>query len=73
MAEEIAVADEVPARPSVGCDFCSTRIPADSFEYVYWSGTKRLLSAACAGCQQRTTVSFKVWRRKSGMSVPSDP
>jgi hypothetical protein len=73
MAEEIVLADEEPARPSVHCDYCSSRIPADSFEYVYWSGTSRLLSAACPGCDQRTTLSFKVWRRKSGMSVPSEP
>jgi hypothetical protein len=73
MADEITVADDARAAPSITCDFCSTRIPADTFEYVYWSGTKRLLSAACAGCHQRTTLSFKAWRRKSGMSVPSEP
>jgi hypothetical protein len=73
MAEELAYAQDEPAVPNIRCDYCSSRIPADSFEYVYWSGTKRLVSAACPACQQRTTMSFKIWRRKSGMSVPSDP
>lgn len=74
MAEQVVLyQDDESFVPNVGCDFCSGKIPADSFDDVYWSGDKRLLSACCPGCHQRTILSFKLWRRKSGMSVPSGP
>lgn len=73
MAEQIIPSDYERLTPSIPCDFCASRIPADSFEYLYWSGTTQLLSASCRGCHQRTVLSFKLWRRKGGMSVPSPP
>jgi hypothetical protein len=71
MADQILLTDDHPLAPSVPCDFCSCRIPATSFEYVYWSGEKRLLAARCPDCHQRTIMSGKLWRRRAGMSVPS--
>ncbi|MGZ4587366.1 MAG: hypothetical protein ACXVX9_06145 [Mycobacteriaceae bacterium] len=73
MAEQIALSVYEPLIPSIRCDFCASRIPADSFDYVYWSGTKWLLSASCGGCHQGTVLSIKLWRRQSGIAVPSEP
>ena len=71
MAEQTVPFDYHSVIPSVPCDFCASRIPADSFQSVYWSGNDRLLTAHCPGCRQRTTMSRKLWRRQAGMSVPS--
>ena len=71
MADQILTTDDQPLVPSVPCDFCSSRLPADSFDNVYWSGDKRLLAAHCPACHQRTVMSYRLWRRHAGMSVPS--
>jgi hypothetical protein len=71
MAEQTMPLDFETLVPTVPCEFCAGRISADTFEYVYWSGDKRLLAARCRGCHQRTVLSFKLWRRKMAMSVPS--
>jgi hypothetical protein len=71
MAEQVVQSDEEPVARGIPCTFCSTDIPAVAFDEAYWSATKRLLSAACPGCHQRTVLSLKVWRRWSGMSMPS--
>jgi hypothetical protein len=73
MAEQIAFPadDPDPLARGIPCSFCSTEIPAETFDDVYWSATKRLLSATCPGCRQRTVLSIKLWRRWSGLSVPA--
>jgi hypothetical protein len=71
MAEHLALpADDSLAR-GVPCSFCATEIPAEAFDDAYWSATKRLLSASCPGCRQRTVLSIKLWRRWSGLSTPA--
>jgi hypothetical protein len=71
MAEQTVPFDYHSMIPSVPCDFCASRIAADSFESVYWSGDDRLLMARCPSCGQRTIMSGRLWRRHAGMSVPS--
>ncbi len=70
MAEQTVPVDYQSLIPSVHCASCSYRIPADSFEYVYWSADKRL-AARCPGCHEPTVLSFRLWRRQMAMSVPS--
>jgi hypothetical protein len=72
MADQIDLSDSEPLTRSIPCSFCSSEIPADSFDDVYWSATKRLLSASCPGCHQRSVLSFKLWRRWTGLSVLSE-
>jgi len=71
MAEQTVPLDSQGTIPSVPCDFCASRIPADSFQSVYWSGNDRLLTARCPGCHQRTIMSRTFWRRHARMSDPS--
>lgn len=71
MAEQVVLPDDESMTRSIPCGFCSSDIPASSFDDAYWSATKRLLSASCPGCHHRTVLSFKLWRRWSGLSVPS--
>jgi hypothetical protein len=69
MAEQILLSDAEPLARGIPCNFCSTEIRAGAFDDVYWSSTKRLLSATCPACHQRTVLSFNLWRRWSGLSV----
>ena len=71
MAEPIPLFEAGPMPRGIPCTFCATVIPADSFDEVYWSAAKRLLSASCPGCHQRTVLSHKLWRRWSGSSLLS--
>ncbi|HEY4991606.1 MAG TPA: hypothetical protein VII33_05920 [Nakamurella sp.] len=73
MAEQVVRSDDELVARGIPCSFCSTEIPAVAFDEAYWSATKRLLSAACPGCHQRTVLSLKVWRRWSGMNMPGGP
>ena len=73
MAVQIIFEDQQSPTPHVRCDGCSIAIPADDFIYLPALGNQRLLSARCPGCNQWTTMSFRLWRRRMGMSVPSQP
>jgi len=49
---------------AVPCVYCREPIPAETF--AYWSSARRLLSAACPGCQRRVTLAAATWRRWCG-------
>jgi hypothetical protein len=72
MTEQVVLSDGAPMARSIPCRFCSSYMLADSFADVYRSATKRLMSASCPGCHQWTVLSLKLWRRWSGVSVPSE-
>jgi hypothetical protein len=63
----------VPPASAVGqtvpCVYCREPIAASAF--AYWSGAKRLLSAACPTCQRRVTLTAAIWWSWSGESDAS--
>src|SRR5664279_2021933 len=58
----------VQAGAPVPCAHCTTQIPAEVFEYPYWTAARRQLSAWCPGCGLRVTVSARSWRNASGLT-----
>lgn len=52
--------------PSVPCTYCRTPMPAASFSRG--SAAKRLLCAACPGCDRRVTLATATWRHWSGLA-----
>jgi hypothetical protein len=62
--------DEVSAEHATGgpvpCPYCHEQIAADRF--AFWSPARRLVSADCAACERRVTLTTKTWRRWSRLS-----
>jgi uncharacterized protein (DUF983 family) len=61
------------AGSAVMCPHCSAGIPADSFEYPYWTAARRDMSAWCPKCHIRVTISSKSWRQASGLPNLATP
>jgi hypothetical protein len=58
-----------PVGATVPCVYCREQIAADGF--VFWSAAKRLVSADCAQCERRVTLTTSTWRRWSRLSEPA--
>ena len=52
------------------CPYCGDQIPAELF--AFWSSARRLVSAECARCERRvtlTTTTLQRWCRTSEMTT----
>jgi hypothetical protein len=67
MTVRVISATPTLAGTPVPCAHCSAEIPADLFDYPYWTAARRQLSAWCPGCGLRVTISAKSWRHASGL------
>jgi hypothetical protein len=52
---------EHPAGATVPCVYCRQQIAADRF--VFWSAARRLMSADCAECERRVTLTTTTWHK----------
>lgn len=59
------LADDGPqsVTAALPCVYCRADIAAD--EFVFWTATRRLVSATCPHCQRRVTLAAAAWRRWS--------
>jgi len=58
----VDITDEaVSADMQVPCVYCREPIAANSF--IFWSSTRRLLSATCPNCRRRVTLTAGTWQR----------
>jgi hypothetical protein len=60
------VGGEHPRGGPVPCMYCHEQIAADRF--AFWSPAGRLVSADCAACERRVTLTTKTWCRWSRLS-----
>lgn len=59
--DDDSTVDERREERVVPCLYCREQIPAASF--VFWSSTRRLMSATCPSCRRRVTLTTATWRR----------
>jgi hypothetical protein len=62
---------EHPTGATVPCVYCRRQIAADRFRF--WSAARRLMSADCAQCGRRVTLTTSTWRMWSRSSEPAMP
>lgn len=67
MAAPVRQDQSLSSGEGVPCSHCVAAIPAESFEYAYWTAAKQLLSAWCPSCHRRVRISARSWRQASGL------